>query len=418
MFAIDSLVLDLVFGAEARPTSQALIEALGGDEVARQRLVVDPDLDAPQIELEISPTVPLRRRGERRLLIVDETVAPLRKDPRRDPIVARDLRAELERLVALVEKTGARFGRMYAFGTWAEAAVVTRSLRDMRGIFLIGWALDPTMDLEGRRRATPLSQKEFEQKLLSFDKRLDELDDATILARIPPERLQRRGTLYVLSALSDRDGSWDIRTSLDLEKRIAAYELFSLIPGARRTGAEPGATGPAAGAVAPPLAPARPETGRAPEAGQRAPGPPPPAPPPEPAGPPIEAVEVDGRVVLRIPGARFHIDLTTALGRRNLDVLRKSDVIPGRLKDRIHEQGCGFVAPLEFLSEVFLEGKPLDRRTFEAQAVEASPGVRALEAHLPRFGPVRVVETGGRRYVTSETGLALDRLLPLLQGLS
>jgi len=90
--------------------------------------------------------------------------------------------------------------------------------------------------------------------------------------------------------------------------------------------------------------------------------------------------------------------------------------IPGRLRDRIHEAGCGFVAPLAFLSEVFLEGRPLDRRRFDAEAVEIAPGARALEAHLPRFGPVRVVDLGGKRWVTSEVGLAPDRLLPLLLG--
>ena len=68
MFALDSLVLDLIFRADTKLTAQHLIDGLGGEEVLKTRTVVDPDLEMPEYEMEISPTVPLRRRGERRQL--------------------------------------------------------------------------------------------------------------------------------------------------------------------------------------------------------------------------------------------------------------------------------------------------------------------------------------------------------------
>jgi hypothetical protein len=442
MFELDSLVLDLVFPASARPTGAQLLEGLGGEEVARSRTVVDVDVDVPQIEMEISPTFMLRRQGERRLYLVDESNAPMRKNPRTDPIVPRDLRPEKERLINLVEKTGARFGRMGAFGTWGDAVWVTRSARDLRALALISWAIDPQTDDSGRRTARPLGENEFRMKLSVYDKRLDELDDATVLLRVPAGCLEQRGDLIVVSALSDRDGSWDIRKSYEIEKKIAAMDLFARIPGARQSlvtaagepapdlgggtkpaapasgGGRPGGAGAAAGtgaaggtgaasrpgATAVPAAPAATAASTATAA---------PASPPRPAGPPITAVELDGRLVLKIPAERFDLDAAAALGRHKLDLLTSADQVSGKDRERIHQSGCGFLAPLAFLSEVFIDGKPLDRKRFEAEARPVAGG-RALEAHLPRFGPVLVLDLAGKRWVTSEVGADPAKLVPLL----
>jgi hypothetical protein len=121
-------------------------------------------------------------------------------------------------------------------------------------------------------------------------------------------------------------------------------------------------------------------------------------------------------VILRIPAERFDLDAAAALGRRHLDILRSSDKVSGPDRDRIHHDGCGFVAPLAFLSEVFLEGKPLDRKRFDAEAQPDPSGARVLEAHLPRFGPVRVLEIDGQRWVTSETTGDPAPLVALVRG--
>ena len=82
MFPVDSLVFDLIFPATARPTPEQVNAGLGGEDVAQARMIVDIDLDLPQIEAEISPTFLLRRRGERRVWIVDEQGGPLRQNQR------------------------------------------------------------------------------------------------------------------------------------------------------------------------------------------------------------------------------------------------------------------------------------------------------------------------------------------------
>ena len=43
MFALDSLVLDLVFPADTKLNAQHLIDGLGGEDVLKTRTVVDPD---------------------------------------------------------------------------------------------------------------------------------------------------------------------------------------------------------------------------------------------------------------------------------------------------------------------------------------------------------------------------------------
>ena len=390
MFAPDSLVMDIIFPATARPTPQQVTDGLGGEDIAKSRAIVDIDLDLPQVETELSPTFLVRKRGDRRIFIVDDASPPLRKSPRTEPIVARDLRPERDRLAKLVELTGAKIGRLGAFGAWGDAVVVTRSARDLRGIMLLGWALDPTTDLDGRRRAGQLNKREFEMKLASFEKRLEELPDEMILARVPPARLERRGDLIIVDVLEPLSGHWDLRKSYELEKRVAAVELFARIPGARVAEPEPPPPPPAA-------------------------EPPEPAPPPAPVGPPITAAEVDGRLVLLIPGERFGIETITALGKRQLDFLDGKDRLTGRQRDRLHEQGGGFVAPLAFLSEVFVDGKPLDKRRFEAEAKPVAPGVRVLDAHLPRFGAVRIVERNGSRWITSEVAADPAAVLAILE---
>ena len=392
MFPVDCLVTDLVFAVNAQPSVQALVAAVGSEDALKALTLVDPDLDFPEYEMEISPTVPLRRRGERRLLLVDEAGGSLRRSPDNEPIVPRDLRPARDRLVALVEQTGARFGRVGAFGSWGDAAVMTRSARELRGLCLIPWALDATVDLEGRRRANPLSKREFEAKLAAYPKRLEEIDEAALLALIPPAMLARRGDLLVVDLISDRDGSWDTRKSIELIHRLAAIDRFARILGAPIFVAPPAAHEASARPAAKPAEP---------------------APPPPPAGPPLQAVELGERVVLLFPEERFDLDAITALGKLGADVVTSGDRVSGPQREAIARLGAGFLAPLAFLSEVFLEGKPLDKRRFAAEA-RPEGAARVLEAHLPRFGPVLVVEMDGARFVTSEIGLKGAEVADLL----
>jgi hypothetical protein len=414
---LDTPVLDLIFPADkdldsAKARGDALMAALG--ERAKDLMVLDVDLDLPQYESDLNPTILVRQRGERRVLVVDANATPMRKDPQREPIVPRDLRAERDLLVKVVEAAGARIGRLQAFGSFGDAVVVVRDPLALRAIALLSWVLDPQTDIDGRRRATPLQQREFEEKIAAFGARLQELEARTVIARVAPARLERRrkgqvvpevavpggdlpdadsvADLWVVDTLSDRDGSWDVRKSFELEARLAATDLFARIPGARvKIEDEP--------APAQPPREARPT----PELEQPAAAPPPVPEPARPTGPPIVARELGARLVLRLPAERFDSEAVAALSRGGLDVLTGVDQVSGPQRDRMHKEGCGFVAPLEFLSEVFIEGKPLDKKRLESEARPGPEGTRLMEVHLPRFGAALLIDGGpGQRWVSSE----------------
>lgn len=393
MLALDSLVIDLIFQKDAPLDPDTLIDALGGEEAVASRKILDPDMQDPRFEMEVSPSMPFRRRGERRLMIVDDSVAPMRQDPRRDMVVPIDLRGEKERLIHLCEVLDVRLGRIFALGSWGSAVTVARSARDLRAISLLLWALNPMIDVDGNRRASQLTQSEFEAKLAAYEKRLDELDDSEILAALDDDVLERRDGLLVVDLLED-DGTWDVRKSHEVEQALAAMDRFSMIPGAPASPKKPDEK------------PARDTAARGQAAGDRAAA----APPAEAPAQRITAAEVGGRVLLLVPAERFDLDVAAALGKGDFDaVLHRADDIPGPTRDRIYHDGAEFAAPLEFLSEVFVSGKPLSRPEFDAKATQLAEGVRAMEVHCPRFGPVMLLDVAGRgRFITSARDAAAE----------
>jgi hypothetical protein len=244
--ALDSLVTDLIFEARGNLDQKILIEALGGPEVAKEKKLLDPDMLDPRLEMELSPSMPFRRRGERRLLIIDDSVAPMRADPAKDPVVPIDLRPHKEALIALCEKLPVRLGRLFALGSWGDAVMVAKDARDLRGVALIGWALDPTVDVHGKHAPSgQLTKPQFEEKILAYEKRLEELDEQDILQSLTGVSFERRGNLLVIDVL-EPDGTWDQRRSIMLENQLAAIERFSMIPGAPSRKPEPKVPPPAA----------------------------------------------------------------------------------------------------------------------------------------------------------------------------
>jgi hypothetical protein len=382
---LDSLVTDLIFQASAAIDQKALIDGLGGQEALEGKQLLDVDRLDPRAEMELSPSMPFRRRGERRLLVIDDQAITPRPDPQADPWIKNDLRPAKEALIAVCQNLPVRLGRLFALGSWGDAVIVTRAVRDLRGICLLPWALDPQVDGDGKRRQTPLSQKEFEAKIMAYEKRLEELDDQQIIASLAGVSFERRGDVAVVSVL-EPDGTWDQRKSLAMETQLAAVDRFSMIPGA----------------------PAQPKPSERQARSSRPPNPggagKPAAPPakPEPKGPPLAAKELDGKVVLVFPAERFDRDVAAALGKRDWDqVVRRSDNLTGALRDTIQRDGAGWIAPLEFLSEVFVDGKPLSKADFEKTST-MTDGVRSLDVHFPRFGPVTLFEIAGKgRFVTS-----------------
>jgi hypothetical protein len=385
---LDSLVTDLIFQSSAAIDQKALIEGLGGQSALESKQLLDVDRLDPRAEMELSPSMPFRRRGERRLMVIDDQAITPRQDPQADSWIKNDLRPAKDALIAICQSLPVRLGRLFALGSWGDAVLVARNVRDLRAICLLPWALDPQVDIDGKRRQTPLSQKEFEAKIMAYEKRLEELDEQQIIANLTGAAFERRGDLVVVSVL-EADGTWDQRKSLAMEAQLAAVDRFSLIPGAP---AQPRPSERPTRSIRPP------SEGGATGQGKAAPAPA----KPEPKGPPLSAQEVDGKVVLVFPAERFDLDVAAALGKRDWDqVVRRSDNLTGALRDRIQRDGAGWIAPLEFLSEVFVDGKPLTKAELE-KASTTTDGVRSMEVHFPRFGPVVLFEIAGKgRFVTS-----------------
>ena len=379
---LDSLVTDLIFQASAAIDQKTLIDGLGGQDALEGKQMLDVDRLDPRAEMELSPSMPFRRRGERRLMLIDDQAITPRADPQTDSWIRSDLRPAKDALIAMCQHLPVRLGRLFALGSWGDAVIVARSVRDLRGIALIPWALDPQVDIDGKRRQTPLSQKEFEAKLMAYEKRLEELDDPQIIGSLTGASFERSGDLVVIDVL-EPDGTWDQRKSLIMETQLAAVDRFSMIPGAP---AQPKPTDR-------PTKQIRPPTDKGATKAE---------PKPEPKGPPLTAREVDGKVVLVFPAERFDLDVAAALGKRDWDqVVRRTDNVSGALRDKIHRDGASWIAPLEFLSEVFVDGKPLTKAEFEKSATTTS-GMRSMDVHFPRFGPVTLLEIAGKgRFVTS-----------------
>jgi hypothetical protein len=83
-------------------------------------------------------------------------------------------------------------------------------------------------------------------------------------------------------------------------------------------------------------------------------------------------------------------------------VIHPGDGLPGPVRDRLQREGGFFAAPVEFYSEVFLDGKPLARPHFDAGARELPDGTRTMPVHCPRFGPVTLAVTPDHhKFITS-----------------
>jgi hypothetical protein len=80
MLQLDSIVTDLMFQATASIDQQTLIEGLGGETVLQTKQLLDVDRLDPRAEMELSPSMPFRRRNERRLMIIDDQATTPRAD--------------------------------------------------------------------------------------------------------------------------------------------------------------------------------------------------------------------------------------------------------------------------------------------------------------------------------------------------
>ena len=99
MLQLDSIVTDLMFQSTAAIDQQTLIDGLGGEAALQTKQLLDVDRLDPRAEMELSPSMPFRRRGERRLMIIDDQATTPRTDPQNDPMIKVDLRPFKESLI-------------------------------------------------------------------------------------------------------------------------------------------------------------------------------------------------------------------------------------------------------------------------------------------------------------------------------
>src|ERR1041385_6924513 len=101
---IDSIVTDLMFQANAAIDQKTLIEGLRGGAALEAKQLLDVDRLDPRAEMELSPSMPFRRRGERRLMIIDDQAITPRADPQTDSMIRSDIRPAKEALIAICQK--------------------------------------------------------------------------------------------------------------------------------------------------------------------------------------------------------------------------------------------------------------------------------------------------------------------------
>src|SRR3954471_21705616 len=128
---LDSLVTDLIFQSTAAIDQKTLVDGLGGQDALEGKQMLDVDRLDPRAEMELSPSMPFRRRGERRLLLIDDQAVTPREDPETDPLIKSDLRPYKEALIATCQRLPLRLGRLFVLGSWGDAVIVARSARDL-----------------------------------------------------------------------------------------------------------------------------------------------------------------------------------------------------------------------------------------------------------------------------------------------
>src|SRR3954470_5448264 len=121
---LDSLVTDLMFAANAAIDQKTLIEGLGGETALENKQLLDVDRLDPRAEMELSPSMPFRHRGERRLMIIDDKAVTPRENPQADPLIKTDLRDAKETLIKTCQTLPIRLGRLFVLGSWGDAVLV------------------------------------------------------------------------------------------------------------------------------------------------------------------------------------------------------------------------------------------------------------------------------------------------------
>ncbi len=371
MLSIDSLTLDLVFLRGKMPQEESLAALVPADEEEPRWQAIDADYQ-PEFEQQISPTAPFRRPEERRILAIDIAGGSLAAEEGAG-FCNKDLRKDKELLLTIAADPAIRFARMGTLGGFADAVLVARSLQDIRAYALLLWVYSPMIDADGRSRSSQLPPTEIKKKAATFEKRIVELSEQDILEGMSGN-FTRHDDLVVVDFLNN-EGGYDFRFATEGLLSIAAIDRFSHFAGA-----------PAGPKREEPKKEVVKEKALAPKAEKKSPG------------VVVKTLEDDAWFLF---SDGFTPAVAASMGNRDYDQFLKGVNLEGRIRDRIYEHGANFAAPIEFLSEVFFDGKPLSKGTFEENAEDSGAG-KSLKVMYPRYGAVTLlIDASDQRWVLS-----------------
>jgi hypothetical protein len=352
IFPKGALYFDLIFPAP--PAPQALTQVLGRAAQMFGAVEVDEEIEA------MLPRLPMMKPTDRRL-ILGQVAGPslIENSP--------ELKTFLQLMLGLIDRTGARVGTVGAWGDPGFFGAASKDRNDLAALALLGWLDADEYDLNFGTTGPKATR---DQKQAEFAAKFKLIVDAKIEAQLGAMPV---GPYFLLDLLGKLGGYGQEEYNDWLKKCFVSFKIVAAPP--------------------PPKAP---------------------EPPPEAPKNAIRSVEVAGKTYLIIPKERVSTSLLDDLVKGRLDSFHKIDALSGKVQELIARKQVPFLAQLEFLSELFLDGKPLNKSAAQSMMQPVSDGYSTFVAHMPRFGRVRVIGRDGAWWFYSDAEEDAKTLLPLL----
>jgi hypothetical protein len=353
VFPKGALYFDLIFPTP--PSSQALAQVLG--KAVQMFGAVEAD---EEIERKL-PRLPIMKPTDRRLLLGQVVGTSLVE-------ASPDLKTFLQLMLGLIDRTGARVGTVGAWGDPGFFGAASKDRNDLAALALMGWVDASEYDLNFGTTGPKATR---DQKLAEIPDKYKKIVEAKLEGQLGAMAV---GPYHLLDLLGKLGGYTPEEHKDWLKRCFVAFKIAS------------------------------------------APPPPPKAaePPPEPPKAPIRAAELDGKPVLLVPKERFGVSTFEGIAKGRLEILHKIDQVPGRVQEEVARKRVPFLAELPSLTELFYEGRPLDKSAASKLLEPVSDGYATFVAQMPRFGRVRVIGRGDSWWFFSDAEVEAKELLGLL----
>jgi hypothetical protein len=354
VFPKGALYFDLIFPVP--PSSQALTQVLG--RAAQMFGAVEADEEIERLQ----PRIPIMKPTDRRLLLGQVMGTSLIE-------ASPELKTFLQLMLALIDRTGARVGTVGCWGDPGFFGAASKDRNDLASLALMGWVGADEYDLNF---GTTGPKATSEQKLAEVPDKYKKIVEAKLEGQLGAAPV---GPYHLLDLLGKLGGYGQEEYKDWLKRCFVAFKI----------------------AAAPPPPPKAAE------------------PPPEAPKMPIRATELDGKPVLIVPKERFGVSMFEGIAKGRLEVLHKIDQVPSRVQEEVARKRVPFLAELPSLTELFSEGRPLDKTTAAKLLEPVSDGYSTFIAQMPRFGRVRVIGRDESWWFFSDAEAEAKGLLGLLR---